>query len=1037
MSETRPFLLDPSIIQDLQRARHDPFRAASSGDVIAAAPTCRRQIYVRGIGVRDRALDESAASERPVLPLEGVLVGLSAGRVPFAFQVTATPSSVRFCLGAWIPEAGSHNATAAQLTEHEDVLESLLRGVYPSVDIVQSASSPPTVWPRCGLALGVPSLVAADRADPALPMERLVRALTGKSWSLIVLAQPVLRETTDRVRDRILNEMRMASAAQAASTVPSPLADYYHELLQSQLQTLTVGESVGMWRTAVYLLGDERSYPPLASTFRSVLSGAESLPEPVRTFEGVAAGQWAARWAMPNDGMPDESRGFAQPYAAQTLLSSRQLAALVHLPNREVPGFQVTGEPSFDTETVADASDVQIQLGTVMDGSRQTQGQYQIDANRLTRHAFVTGVTGSGKTNTIMQLLLQTHASGIPFLVVEPAKREYRELLTVDALARDLLVLTPGNEQVSPFRLNPFEISAGASVAEHLDLLKAAFSAAFGMWTPLPQVLERCLHAIYEDKGWDLLTGRNTRLGPGEADGSAFPTLGDLTRKVAEVVPTLGYEDKITGDIKAALETRLESLRRGGKGAMLDVPVSFPFDEILSRPAILELEGVADDDDKALFIALILIRLVEHRRVQGGWGKLKHLLVIEEAHRLLAAVPPRSGEEDADPRGQAVETFANLLSEVRAYGQGILIADQVPVRLAPDVVKNTGLKVAHRIVAGDDRSALAAAMAMDEVQSRAFTTLKVGQAAVFREGDDLPILVAVPVVKEARGVIDDNAVAARMQAWRQEHSVDLLVPRYFCIDTCREQPDACRWARRVIDDPVVRAAFARAVLSTIEEPRALDRVWDDLVSTLTARRPPGSSGPASLRAFAGHAADSIAHARGSQGGWSYRSTTAFSDALRGALIEKLDNPAVGPGGETPQRSKFVALAKHLHARAFPPYPACEAICTANPPLCVYRTAVADLVASGRYKEAWIDADFKDASGAKHQRPLTWNVCQDAAYELIEFPEPDYEEGLNERLAAGARQTALCFEQQMLAADARKIPLTSRRVITDLLREAGL
>jgi hypothetical protein len=1038
MSDFRPFVLDPSLFQHLQRTKHDPFSSVSSGEITAAPPTHRRQLYVRGIGLKEKATDQSPSSETPIPPFERLLVGLFEGKVPFSFQVEATPASVRLFLGVWMPDEVSPGPRAPELAEHEDVMVSLLRSVYPFVDFKESILQP-SPWPRSGLALGIPSMPASDRSDPALPIERLVRALTGKSWSLLVLGQPVLPETTDQVRDTILNEMRMVTAAAAASTVSSPLGDRYHELLDNQLKTLTVGESIGIWRTAVYLLGDESSYPALASTFRGLFSGAESLPEPIRTFEGPRAAQWAARWAMPDDMASAEGPGFVvQPFVAQTLLSSRQLAALVHLPNREMPGFQVHEEPCFDTETVSDASDQQILLGTVMHGTRRTQGTYTMDPNRLTRHALVAGVTGSGKSNTIMQLLLQTHASGFPFLVVEPAKREYRELLKSDGLSHDLLVLTPANEQVSPFRLNPFEVSAGVSVSEHLDLLKAAFSAGFGMWTPLPQVLERCLYAIYEDRGWDLLSGANTRLGPGDSYAQAFPTLTDLIRKVAEVVPSLGYEEKITGDIRAALETRLESLRQGGKGAMLDVPASFPFEEILKRPAVLELEGVADDDDKALLIALILIRLVEHRRSQGSWGQLKHLLVIEEAHRLLAAVPPRSAQEDADPRGQAVETFANLLSEVRSYGQGILIADQIPSRLAPDVVKNTGLKVVHRIVAVDDRRALAAAMAMEDLQSRAFTTLGTGQAAIFREDDDFPILVAVPAVKESRGGVDDGTVAAHMQVWRQEaFPQDLLAPRPFCVNTCREWPDACRWARRVMDDSIVKAVFARTVLSAIEEPETLDRMWDDLASTLTARRPAGLNGPASLRAFVGHAAESFSQTRGTQGGWSYRSAAEFSDALRTALLEKIDSPEGSYGGQTRHRSEFVTLARRLHVRAFSPYWACDSICHQDPPLCVYRSAVADLVASGRYRESWIDADLEDASSPEQKRPRTWNLCQDAAYELIEFPEEEYEQGLNERLAAAARRTALCFEQQMLVADSRKLPHASRRVITDVMIEAGL
>jgi hypothetical protein len=1036
MSDPRPFSLDPALVPFLQRAKHDPFASARSGKATVAPPARRRQVHVRGVSAQKKTADEAAGPDPQIRPLERLLVGLFGARVPFAFQVDGTPASVRFLLSVWTSEAAA-TPTPTDVGRHQDVLVSLLRGVYPSVDIDDSAPSPPVAWPNSGVALGVPSLLAFDPADPALPMQRLVRALTGHTWSLLILGQPASPDLTDQMRDKILNDMRLASAAQAASTVSSPLADYYHELLDAQLKAITTGESVGMWRTAVYLLGDERSYPALSSTFRGVFSGSESLPEPVRTFDGPEAARWAARWAMPDDRGPEGPAGFVQPYAAQTVLSSRQLAALVHLPNREIPGFQIKEEPAFDTETVPDVSEAQVQLGNVMHGTHHTQNTYAMDANRLTRHAFVTGVTGSGKTNTIMQLLLQLHAKGIPFLVVEPAKREYRELLKKEFVGQDVLVLTPGNENISSFRLNPFEVTAGTSVAEHLDLLKAAFSAGFGMWTPLPQVLERCLHAIYEDKGWDLLSGANARLGPGESSSDAFPTLTDLVRKVAEVVPTLGYEEKVTGDIRAALETRLESLRRGGKGAMLDVPASFPFDAILNRPAILELEGVADDDDKALLMALILIRLVEHRRSLGGFGTLKHLLVIEEAHRLLSAVPPRAREEDADPKGKAVETFANLLSEVRAYGQGILIADQIPVRLAPDAVKNTGLKIAHRIVAGDDRSMLATMMAMNEEQSRAFTTLLVGKAAVFCEGDDLPILVAVPPVKAARGAIDDEAVAAHMTAWRKEtFSWNVLAPRPFCAETCSDNPDACRWARRVADDPGVKMAFSRTVLSTMEDAAALDRLWDDLVSTLTARRLPGVSGAASLRAFAGHATESFAQRRGSQAGWSYASATEFSDLLRAALLEKIDG-AASSNGQPRYRLAFVALAERLHARAFAPYWACDAICQQATPLCVYRSAVADLVASGRYQRAWIDTDGMDSSSPDQRRARTWSLCQDAAYELIEFPERGYPEELTEQLAAAARRTAFCFEQQMLASDLRKLPLTSRRIITHVMIEAGV
>jgi hypothetical protein len=158
----------------------------------------------------------------------------------------------------------------------------------------------------------------------------------------------------------------------------------------------------------------------------------------------------------------------------------------------------------------------------------------------------------------------------------------------------------------------------------------------------------------------------------------------------------------------------------------------------------------SDDDDKAFVIGLIMIRLVEHRRLQGQIGELRHILVIEEGPRLLRNVGSRSNDREADPRCKAVEAFSNLLSEIRAYGQEVVvvISDQVPIRLAPDVIKNTNLKIAHRVVAEDDRLALASSLSTNELQANSLVTLKIGEAAVHSIGDDYPLLVKMDLVKE-------------------------------------------------------------------------------------------------------------------------------------------------------------------------------------------------------------------------------------------------------------------------------------------------
>lgn len=757
-------------------------------------------------------------------------------------------------------------------------------------------------------------------------------------------------------------------------------------------------------------------------------------------FDRPEVDELSGAWAMPDQDGAEGPGHYRRPFELQTLLTTAQVAAYIHLPELESPGFSVNQAPRFDTVTAGRGADRKgVTVGRVLHAGRETGTDYQVSFRSLTRHVFVAGLTGAGKTNTIFSLLSEADTAGVPFLVIEPAKTEYRALIEHGGLGKRVRVFTAGDATVAPLLLNPFEVPPGISVSEHLDLLRAAFSASFGMWTPLPQILERCMHAVYADRGWDLRTNDNVRLGPGDDIADAYPTLADLVAKTVEIVPTLGYEEKVTGDLRAALVTRLESLQAGGKGAMLDTARSFPVADLLSAPTVIELEAMGDEGDKAFFTALLLIRLAEHRRATGQTDSLVHLLVIEEAHRLLGNVATSTGEETANPHGQAVETFTNLLSEIRAYGQGVIIADQVPVRLAPDVIKNTDLKIAHRIVSADDREALGGAMAMDPAQARALTTLAVGEAAVFSTGDDAPLLVRIPLAKDPLRPTPpaDTAVADHMTRWRTSAAVgDLFWPRPFCADTCTDTPAACAAARRLATDEYVQRTLARLVLSTIEEPGAIDRLWDDLLDVLRARRPGAIHEDDLLRAFAGHGADWYTSRRGAQGGWTYRDTAELADQLRAVLLDKLACRR-DPSTTRKLRAELQATAMRLHARTYNPYPVCHHVCTDEPPSCLYRSAVADLVASGRYRQSWWEADTGDGESDDDRRAQTWENCQDAAFEIIEFPEPDAPPDVTEQLTGAAKRVCLCFEQQMLADDRRKLPRTSRRILARVLTEASL
>jgi Helicase HerA, central domain len=373
----------------------------------------------------------------------------------------------------------------------------------------------------------------------------------------------------------------------------------------------------------------------------------------------------------------------------------------------------------------------EVLLGEVVSAAGRTTQEARVHLDQLAKHILVTGMTGSGKTTSCVGLLLQLHQLGVPFLVIEPAKSEYRGLV---AAIPGLQVFTLGDEETAPFRLNLFEPPPGVKVQKHLENLEAVWNASFVSYAPLPYVLKEVIAQTYVSCGWNIR--RNMRGRP--------ITLSDLRATVGKVAYKLGYERKVTMDVEAALKTRITSLELGGKAPLFGSLASTPLEAVLRRPTVIELKEISSDEEKAFVAALLLANISAYVEARGQSKSLRHFTLVEEAHRLLPNVSTEKGDpESADPRQRMVEQFSNMLAEVRAYGEGLGIVEQIPTKIIPDAIKNTATKVAHRVPAEDDRLAMAGAMNMSEEQAEVFSALKPGEAVVSVEANALPIRVEV------------------------------------------------------------------------------------------------------------------------------------------------------------------------------------------------------------------------------------------------------------------------------------------------------
>lgn len=568
---------------------------------------------------------------------------------------------------------------------------------------------------------------------------------------------------------------------------------------------LDYGQGKGLFTTSTVLLGkDPAALIKLENTIKSVYGGEAGNRMPLKAFKTSSEeDKLFKRLQIPiikftEKANEDEigirtacSQLFVESDKALlgNWMSSQEVSLIAGLPQKEVVGLALREEVEFGLNLNTEMKEAiplghLVQSGVVLNGENGVSNiPVYFDKAYFDKHIFVTGVTGGGKTTTCQKLLL---ASGNNFLVIEPAKTEYRVMAENEF--PDMLVFTLGKETGAPFRLNPFEFFEGENITSRVDMIKASMEAAFDMEAAIPQLLETAIYECYEDKGWNVSTNKNYKYDNPFADGIfSFPTLGDLERKIEKVVKDQGFDDRLKDEYIGSMRARLKGLTVGSKGQMLNTPRSIDFVELLDRKVILELEYIKSASEKSLIMGFILANLSEAIRVkynQNGKKGIGHLTLVEEAHRLLSKYTPG----DSMNKKQGVEMFADMLAEVRKYGESLIIADQIPNKLTPDVLKNTNTKIVHKIFAQDDKEAIGNTMALKDEQKEHLSYLSSGRAVMMMPGLSKAIQVQIEKTEEndtERAPLEDSELRNRIIKYYSAVYKKGILPGLECLE---EQP---------------------------------------------------------------------------------------------------------------------------------------------------------------------------------------------------------------------------------------------------------
>jgi hypothetical protein len=768
--------------------------------------------------------------------MEDALTGMHSQKAYLAFLVLGDKTGVQYYMGASIANPGDGGDGADSTNISFNTLKSILHSVYNGVDtykdqftLDQMKAMVAPLATHTGIITGIPALksTAGDTMESE-QIERLASGLQGKDFGMMVLAAPIPKAYVTKEEFHVVDQIQRAQENEDPEK--KRRIKYYLELQDAYLKHIQLGTAIGSWQVGTYFFAPDRSvFARLQSLIQATYVDETSRPTPLRTHEIKGLREHVAQFGLVKNQRSGESFQTLLGYRFLTPLNSRLLSAYIHLPKREMPGFRIKRSAEFSLANIPPKDPVRIiAIGNILDRGVDTGNLYYIDVDAMQKHTIVCGVTGGGKTNTCFYLLGQLWKFKIPFMVCEPAKSEYRHMMLMSETFKGVgQAFSLGDETVSPFRLNPFEIMKGVKVQTHLDALKSVFNASFEMYSPMPQVLEKALNSIYSVRGWDLVQNKCRRLPPGvnlgdpDCPPEIYPTMKDLYEIIEPITESFGYSERIGPDVQAALKARIGSLLIGGKGQMLNTRRSIPMETLFGKPTVIELKMVSEDSEKSFLMGMIMVFLYEYREALGPHDNLQHVMLIEEAHRLLKNVPTAQSGESANPAGKAVEFFTNMLAEIRSYGQGFIIADQIPNKLAPEALKNTNLKIMHRIVAVDDRDSMGGAMNLDDIQKRHVTALGQGRAIVYAEKMEQPYHLAIMFDKTKEvpppetPEESDQIVRDAMKGLDIVATFDRHLGCKFCLHRC--DSNILDTAQMVADDTLFRQVYNRYLLSTLKD----------------------------------------------------------------------------------------------------------------------------------------------------------------------------------------------------------------------------
>ena len=533
------------------------------------------------------------------------------------------------------------------------------------------------------------------------------------------------------------------------------------EVLKEQMKRYETGTALGMWDFAAYVLSDDfniannvaHSYLALTQGEESYMSDCavnlwrndidtENEKEKAKEICNYLLDLRHPQFGLNPKIVENDKTFLVYPTAvtATATLSGKELAYSLNFPRKSIAGLPVFecaefGRSVSTFEMIDKKSGSKIKLGKIFHMHCVEEVDVDLSINSLASHTFITGSTGAGKSNTIYHILNSARKEGIHFLVVEPAKGEYKNVFGED---EDVCVYGTNPKLTSLLRINPFSFPNQIHILEHMDRLVELFNVCWPMYAAMPAVLKSAVEKSYIDCGWDLMSSTN------KYDKDFYPNFSDVARNIKIIVESSEYDNENKGAYKGALLTRLQSLTTGINSLIFSND-ELSGEELFEQNVIVDLSRIGSSETKSLIMGMLVLKLQEFRMTSdiSMNADMRHITVLEEAHNLLRRTSVEQPTESSNILGKSVEMLANAIAEMRTYGEGFIIADQAPGLMDMSVIRNTNTKIIMRLPDQGDRELVGKAANLNDDQINELAKLPCGVAAVFQNEWIQPVLCKV------------------------------------------------------------------------------------------------------------------------------------------------------------------------------------------------------------------------------------------------------------------------------------------------------